>query len=447
MNLPDELASHSALKSSEPSDNPTQVARKLRQYYETDLGVFFAELVKLPLKNLCETLMELPSEIFEEALSRIPSKKMAAALSHLDSDDLTDFLQRVKQYDQDYAKNTYQLLAPDEQAEVNNLSQFPVDQAGAFMQLELLSAQLSDTQRDIKQKIRTFRKEEPNSPIVKLFVVDSEQHLLATLHFTDLMLFEEQESVETMLAQIAPHKPLSVQLTTPIERVMQLFEEYGLITLAVVNTEGVLQGRIIYEDVYDLIRLQEHDQALKMAGADDEAEEESLKSARIARLHWLLINLSALLCAVYIIDIFDHTIEQLVALAVLMPIVAALGGNVGNQAVTVTVRKIALGEIDWQNAYPVIRREVIIGAINGGVMGIAVAIIAMIWFHQAALGLVIAVAVALNLAIAGLIGSMIPLLIKKFNGDPAIASPLLLTTATDAIGFLVFLGLADLVLI
>ena len=130
-----------------------------------------------------------------------------------------------------------------------------------------------------------------------------------------------------------------------------------------------------------------------------------------------------------------------------MPVVAALGGNVGNQAVTVTVRKLALGQIDWQNARPVIKREILMGSINGIIMGCVVSIITLIWFHQALLGLVIAIAIIINLATAGLIGSMIPLLIKRFDGDPAIASPLLLTTATDAMGFFVFLGLAELILI
>jgi magnesium transporter len=147
------------------------------------------------------------------------------------------------------------------------------------------------------------------------------------------------------------------------------------------------------------------------------------------------------------VSLYKDTIEQIVALAVLMPVVAALGGNVGNQAVTVTVRKIALGRIDWQNAFPVIKREVMMSSINGLIMGAVVSVITFIWFHQVLLGLVIAIAIIINLAVAGFIGSMIPLLIKKFGGDPAIASPLLLTTATDAIGFFVFLGLAELILI
>jgi magnesium transporter len=156
---------------------PIQIARQLQQQYEKDVGSFFAEIAKLPLENLCKILFELPSDIFEETFSRIPYKKMATALSYLASDDLTDFLQRVKQYDQDYAKSTYHLLAPDEQAEVSNLSQFSEDQAGAYMQMEMLSANLTDTLSKVKQKVRLFRQEEPNSPIFKLFVLNAEQHL------------------------------------------------------------------------------------------------------------------------------------------------------------------------------------------------------------------------------------------------------------------------------
>lgn len=429
--------------------NPAQIAKILHQQYATDVGVYFAEIAKLPLDVLCKILFELPSHIFEETFSRVPHKKMASALSYLTSDDLTDFLQRVKQYDQNYAKSTYHLLAPDEQAEVTHLSQFPTDQAGAYMQMEMVTAELHDTLLKVKQKVRNFRIEEPDSPIFKLFVVDANQHLEAVLHFTDLLLFDNQDTMQEIIARAAihHHKPLSVHDTTPIEKVIQLFEEYELSVIAVINKENQLQGRIVFEDIYDLIRMQEHNQALKMAGANKDAEEESLDSARKARLHWLFINLLALLCAALVVNVYKETIEQVVALAVLMPIVAALGGNVGNQAVTVTVRKIALGQIDWQNALPVIKQEMMMSSINGLIMGGAVSIITFIWFQQALLGLVIAIAININLAVAGLMGSMIPLLIKKYGGDPAIASPLLLTTATDVVGFFVFLGLAELILI
>ncbi len=430
-------------------DTPKQIAKQLRQQYEKDVGVFFAELAKLPLESLCKILMELPNDIFEEAFSRIPHKKMAIALSYLDSAELTDFLQRVKQYDQNYAKNTYRLLAPAEQAEVTHLSQYPQDQAGAYMKTEVLAAELTETLGQVKEKVRTFRKENPNSPIFKLFVVDADKHLLATLHFTDLMLFNDDDSLQEIMEKATVHhrKPISVHTTTPIKEVIQLFEDYDLSVVAVIDENERLQGRIVFEDIYDLIRLQEQNQALKMAGASDAAEEESFTSAREARLRWLFINLVALCLAAFIVSLFKETIEQLVALAILMPIVAALGGNVGNQAVTVTVRKLALGQIDWQNALPVIKREIMIAVYNGLIVGSVVSIITFLWFHQFLLGLVIALAIIINLAIAGLIGSTIPLLIKKFGGDPAIASPLLLTTATDAIGFFVFLGLAEWILI
>lgn len=445
----DNLDTHQIHGLSKGAEIPAQIAKKLIQQYETDVGVFFTEIALLPLQTLCKILFELPSHIFEETFSRIPHKKMASALSFLTSDDLTDFLQRVKQYDQNYAKSTYHLLALDEQAEVAQLSQFPEDQAGAYMQMEMVTAKLSDSLAKVKQKVRNFRIEEPDSPIFKLFVVDNNQHLEAILHFTDLLLFDNRDTMQEIIARAAihHHKPMSIHATTPIEKVIQLFEEYELSVIAVINTEEQLQGRIVFDDIYDLIRMQEHSQALKMAGADKDAEDESLESARKARLHWLLINLIALTCAALIVNVFAETIEHIVALAVLMPIVAALGGNVGNQAVTVTVRKIALGQVDWQNAYPVVLREVKMSSINGLIMGGAVSILTFFWFHQALLGVVIAIAVIINLAVAGLIGSLIPLLIKKFGGDPAIASPLLLTTATDAIGFFVFLGLAELILI
>ncbi len=445
----DDFRKHETSFATKKAKTPVQIARELRLQYESDVGIFFAEIAKLPRENLCKILIELPSAIFEEAFSRIPHKKMAKALSYLASDELTDFLQRIKQYDRDYAKSTYHLLAPEEQAEVSNLSQFPTDKAGAYMQMEMLTAKLTETLSQVKQKVRIFRQEKPNSPIFKLFVIDAEQHLVAILHFTDLILFDDDDTMKKIIAQATIHhqKPLSVHTSTPIEKVIQLFEEYELSIIAVVNDQEQLQGRIVFEDIYDLIRMQEQSQALKMAGADYEAEEESFSSARKARLQWLFINLVALCCAAFIISLYKETIEQIVALAVLMPIVAALGGNVGNQAVTVTVRKLALGQINWKNALPVIKQEIMIGIMNGIIMGAVVAMITLIWFDQPQLGLVIAIAIMINLAVAGFIGSMIPLLIKKFGGDPAIASPLFLTTATDAMGFFVFLALAEIILI
>ena len=431
------------------TQSPTQFARQLQQLFETDVGSFFSEIAKIPLENLCQILIELPSDIFEEAFSRIPHKKMAIALSYLASDNLTDFLQRVKQYDQDYAKDTYHLLTSDEQANITHLSQFSADQAGAYMQTEMLTATVTDTLLIVKQKVRQFRQEKPNSPIFKLFVIKADQQLAGILHFTDLILFDDTDTMQTILAQatVHHHKPMSVHTTTPVKKVIQLFEEYELSVIAVVNEQERLQGRIVFEDIYDLIRLQEQNHALKMAGTDNEAEIESFDSARKARLHWLLINFVALCFAAFVVSLYKETIEQIVALAILMPIVAALGGNVGNQAVTVTVRKLALDQINWKNAYPVIKRELIMGSINGLIMGSLVSILTFFWFHQILLGFVIAIAIMINLAVAGLIGSLIPLLIKKLGGDPAIASPLLLTTATDALGFFIFLGLAEFILI
>ncbi len=228
-----------------------QISRQLQQQYETDVGVFFAEIAKIPLESLCKILVEMPSDIFEEAFSRIPHKKMATALSYLASNDLSDFLQRVKQYDKDYAKSTYHLLAPDEQSDITHLAQFSKDQAGAYMQMEMLTAALTETLSQLKQKIRIFRKEEPNSPIFKLFVVDAEQHLVAILHFTDLILFDDNDTMQSIIAQatIHHHKPLSIHATTPIEKVINIFEEYELSVIAVVNNKGQLQGRIVFEDV------------------------------------------------------------------------------------------------------------------------------------------------------------------------------------------------------
>ena len=183
-----------------------------------------------------------------------------------------------------------------------------------------------------------------------------------------------------------------------------------------------------------------------MSGTRPKAEQ-NFSTAQRTRLKWIFINLVAYLFSAMVVNHFKGTIEHIVALAVLMPVVSALGGNVGNQAVTVTVRHIAVGEVNYKTALRIISKEVRIGIVNGLIVGVVVGILAYLWFNQSMLAMVTGLAVILNLSLAGLIGSSLPIIFKHFKIDPAVASPLLLATATDAIGFFIFLGLATLILL
>lgn len=260
------------------------------------------------------------------------------------------------------------------------------------------------------------------------------------------MLYDDQERLQSIVDAMQSHKPLFMNEHAPVNEAVQLFEKFDLSTLAVIDDKGKLVGRILFDDIYIFIRNEEEQRALNMLGTHHQAEK-SFTTAQRTRLKWIFINLAAVLLSAIVIDHFKGSIEQIVALAVLMPVVTALGGDVGNQAVTVTVRRIALGDINYKSALAIISKEVRIGLVNGLIVGLVVGILAYFWFHNPMLGVVTGLAIILNISLAGLIGSALPILFKHFKIDPAIASPLLLTTATDALGFFIFLGLATLILL
>lgn len=425
--------------------NAVQFAHILQQIAEHDFGLFFSNLTKLPDPCLGQTLSELQPPLFLEAVTRLPPKKVAQAISHLESDRATDTMQRIQKLAPERYELIFSKLHSEQQRQINQLSVYPPDEVGAYMQVEMLTATPEETLEAVKDRIAYFRQHKPAIPLIKLFVIDKERHLLATMHFADLLLYDANESIQKILEDKHPHRPLAIHDHAPIGDAVRLFETFDQVTLPVIDENGRLVGRLLYDDVYDLIRKEEERLSLKLSGIT--GEEESLFQAQLQRLRWIVINLMAIMVAASVVDHFQDTIQQIVALAVLMPIVAALGGNVGNQAVTITVRQLALKEISWHKAKKLIAKEVLIGLMNGLALGALVGLIAYVWFNQPMLGAVIAIATFANLTIAGLVGSLLPILFKKFKVDPAIASPLLLTTTTDALGFFIFLGLATAILL
>lgn len=414
---------------------------------QEDIGVFFAKLPKLPHSLLGEILLEFSDALFCTVIERLPLKLLCEALHALPSDVSTDFMQRLQKNNPRIAGKVFLGLDVKKQQTVHTLSQYNEAQVGAYMETELIAVSLNETKYQIVEKVREFRKTHPDNPIIKAFVIDEQQKLVATLHFTDLILFNDLDTVHSILAELKPHQPLSIKPDADLEDLLLLFEDYDLSSLAVIDYQGRLMGRVMFDDIYDVIRQRETEQIFQQAGANLEAETESISAARKARLNWIFINLGAILLAAFVVKMFEDTIHQVVALAVLMPVVAALGGNAGNQAVTVTVRRMALKDIEMAEGWQILKREFWIGSLNGVIVGMAVALIAWVWFESFGLAWVIALATSVNLMLAGFLGAFIPLAIKRFGGDPAIASPLLLTTATDAIGFFVFLGLATLFLL
>lgn len=427
--------------------NPTKTAKSLVKLLDFDIGLFFSNLSRLSHQHLGEVLLELPLEAFDAAVSRLSPHRLARAAEAVESDEATDLLQHIRDLDPALADRILSLMAFQERREVVELSKYEDDQAGAYMEREFLAAHPEDTVADVKNLVRLFRQQEPAAPIVKLFVTDAEGILVGSVHFTDLILFDDAATLGDIMQRTGHKPPLTIRPVSPISDVVRLFEEYDLNIIAVVNKSGKLIGRIVYDDIYDMIRQIETERAYGLAGLDDEAEEGSVHRAARQRLVWLIINLAAILAASAVINFFDETIASYVALAALLPVVAALGGNAGIQALTVTIRKLALGELEYSTAAATLKREALIVLANGAAVAVVASVVIYLWFGDPRLSMIVAGALFLNLIVAGTAGTLIPLGLHKLGIDPAVSSSVFLTTTTDIFGFFIFLLLAEVFLL
>ncbi|MEA1919440.1 MAG: magnesium transporter [Campylobacterota bacterium] len=426
---------------------PSRIAKSLGRLYLYDRGLFFSSLARITIEQLPKVLLELDGDTFEIAIKRIHHAKIIESIQNIESDNATDIINKIELCDPALASKLLSALHPDMQKEHQKLSTYSEDLAGAYMQTEILTANPQDTLATVKRKIQSFREMEPLSAIVKLYITDETGVLLGSLHFTDLILFDDNDLIAYILDTVRPRPPITIRTKSPVEEVVRLFSDYDLNAIGVVNKQGILKGHITYDDVFDLIEDLHTEQSYSMAGVDDEAEEQNTFKAGRARLLWLFVNLGTILIASFVIGLFEKTIEQFVALAILMPVVAALGGNAGMQALTVTIRRLALGEIDYSSVKNVLIRELKIVILNGSAIAASIALISFLWFANPILSLIIAISMFSTLIVAGVLGGLIPLLLKKLSIDPAIASTVFLTTVVDSTGFFLFLGLAEIYLV
>jgi magnesium transporter len=425
----------------------TQIARSLTKLRRYDRGLYFSNLSKIPPHQLIYVLLQVPNSLLESAISHFPIHRLVLALKDVQSDDATDFMQRVRAIDSDFADRLLSALHPEEKKEIDELGKYRENEAGAYMQLEVFTAFLDESVATVIDHFKTFKISEPNSNIQSVFIINPQRRLLYSFNIEELLLFEDEQTMQDIVTILKLREPIAIHAKAPLPEVIHLFQEYDLKSIPIVTHAGKLKGHITYDDIYDLIREMDTDQLYAFSGLKDEAEEEEdVRTAGNKRLVWLFINLATVFAAAVVIGLFKETIAAYVALAVLMPVVAALGGNAGMQALTVTVRRLALGEISFVDTKEVLRREVLIVLRNGLVIAASVGLVASLWFDNEKLGVIIAMAMLLNLLAAGTFGTLIPLGLKKIHIDPAVASTVLLTTVADTFGFFVFLGLAYLFL-
>jgi len=427
--------------------HPSDIAYLLKKVRNKKSKEEFLELLsQIPHDVLGEVLLELPEKIKDEALEALSTEELARAIEDLESDDATDLVQDLDDLDIDKSEAVVAHLDEDDREDIDKLRRYEENQAGAWMQTELFDAKIEESVQDSIDRLKRLKTEGELENIYQLFLVDDNHRLLAGISLEDLIIMDFSRQFKDILAEDEYHF-LSVEATEDIDDVAKMFEQYDLSVLPVLDWQGKLIGRITADDIYDVMEEKATEQIYNLAGVNDEAEqEEKLVGVFKNRASWLGVNLITAIIASIVIGLFDETLAAFIPLAILMPIVASMGGNAGTQTLTVMVRQMALGDIDSENAKSAIAKEFIVGLLNGLLFAVVVGFVAYFWFHIELLGLVIALAMTFNLMIAGVFGALIPLFLKRIDVDPAVGSTVLLTTLTDVLGFFSFLGLASLIL-
>lgn len=430
--------------------HPSDIADSLKKIKKNSTEEFFQILKEVPDDVLGEVILELPDYLREDVYEELSTKKLIEAVDELESDDATDIIQEMEEYDEEKAKEVFDGLEEEDKKEIDWLRRYEEDEAGSYMQTELFSANLKETVKESLDRLTLGKAEEELVNIHQVYIVDDNRKLVASILLEDLILIDFKKTYSQILDSHDEDrfKPFVVHDKEHIDEIAKQFEKYDLNVVAVVGYQDMLMGRITSDDILDVIEENATEQMYQLAGVDNEFElDDKLLTTAKKRGYWLFLNLGTAFLASSVIGYFDEVIRTYVALAILMPIVASLGGNAGAQTLAVTVRQLALGDIDLTNSKDAIKKEIFIGLVNGFVFAILVGFMAWFCFDNKMLGVVIAMSMAINLFSAGFFGAAIPLALKKLNIDPAIGSTVLLTAVTDIMGFFSFLMLAKIMLI
>jgi magnesium transporter len=387
--------------------------------------------------NEGEVLNELSDELRIDFLSEMEVAKVAELMEGLEDDDVADILQQLPD------RVTWEVLnSMDQQdrARLERVMLYPEDTAGGLMNTDTITIRAPLTLDVVLRYLR--RHEEIPAMTDSLIVVSRADHFIGLLPLRTLLVSDPSATVREMMDTEV--EPIPEDMAD--SDVARLFERNDWVSAPVVDAEGRVVGRITIDDVVDVIREDADHSLMSMAGLDeDEDTFATVYRTAPRRAVWLGINLVTAFIASGVINLFQGTIEKVVALAVLMPIVASMGGIAGTQTLTVLVRGIAMGQIGRNNQMWLINREVMVGILNGALWASVVAVAASVWFDDWNIGLIIAAAMIINLITAAFMGAVLPLLMTRVNVDPALAGGVVLTTVTDVVGFISFLGLATLV--
>jgi magnesium transporter len=389
-------------------------------------------------QTLAEILSELDSEIREEVLEHVPSATLAKAIGEMESDDAADV---VDDLEDDKRAEVMAAMPEQDRAAIESTLSYEDESAGRLMQREVVAAPQFWT---VGQAIDHFRKESDELPelFFDVYVVDPAYKPVGAVPVSHLL----RTGRSTPLAQIMePVTEITVDLDQ--EEVAYIFDKYHLISAPVIDAAGRLVGQITVDDIVGVIQEEGEEDILALAGVSDAGRDAGVLDIVKSRLPWLVLNLATEAVAVQAINVYQDEIAKLVTLAILMPIVASVGGNAGTQALAVAVRALASRELTAANSMRIVMREMTVGLANGAVVGLIMAIATFAFFQDVRLSITIALALIVNIFLAAAAGVLAPLTLERFGRDPAVSSSVFVTFVTDLMGFLSFLGLASLILL
>ncbi|WP_027859318.1 magnesium transporter [Marinobacterium jannaschii] len=410
---------------------PTEVARLLEKSPPKERQILW-NLVNKDLEG--EVLQHLGDDVQAEFLSQMDAPQVLALTESLETDDVADIIQQLPDT---VTKELLRIMDKQNRRRVEEVLSYPEDTAGGLMNTDTVTIRPDITVETVLRYIR--RHDEIPEMTDTLFVVSRKDSFIGILPLTKLLVSAPDITVrEIMITDVTP---ISADMNN--SDVARMFEEEDLVSAPVVGESGKLLGRITIDDVVDVIREDADHSLMSMAGLEEDEDTFApiLKTSK-RRAVWLGINLLTAFVASAVIGLFEETIDKVVALAVLMPIVASMGGIAGSQTLTLVIRGQALGHVEKSNTAWLLNRELVAGIINGVIWALVVAVVAVFWFQDINIGIIIALAIVINLLAGAAAGTLLPIALKSAGIDPALAGSVLLTTITDVVGFFAFLGLA-----
>ena len=382
----------------------------------------------------------LPEDVLEDVVSIYGVSELAQALPEMESDDAIDILEDLE--DEELA-TILAALPVGERLIVEEALSYPENCAGRLMQREVVVCPSHWTVGQTVDYMRSLSEDELPDDFYAIIVIDPARRVEGQVRLGRLL----SSGRPVRLADIMETSPHLIPVTMDQEEVALLFHRYGLVSASVVDQQNKLVGVITVDDIVDVIQEEAEEDLMALGGVSGSNLRASIKATVESRFLWLLVNLLTAVIASIVIGLFDQTIERLVALAVLMPIVASMGGNAGTQTVTVAVRALAMRQLGDGMVSRFIMREAMVGLVNGIIFAVVAGLVALLWFQSLHIALVMGFAMIANMLAAALSGAAIPVFLSRIGVDPAVSSSVFITTVTDVIGFLTFLGLAAIFLV